>query len=58
MAEILRAFNVDLVVDLSGYTAGSRLDVLAMRPAPVQATYLGYPGTLGLPYVDYLVRAE
>ena len=58
MAELLRAFNVDLVVDLSGYTAGSRLDVLAMRPAPVQATYLGYPGTLGLPYMDYLIADE
>lgn len=55
IAELLLSFQVDLVVDLSGYTAGSRLDVLAMRPAPVQATYLGYPGTLGLSYVDYLI---
>lgn len=55
VAELLRAFKVDIVIDLSGYTSGSRLDVLALRPAPVQATYLGYPGTLGLPYVDYLI---
>jgi protein O-GlcNAc transferase len=40
---------------LSGYTAGTRLEVLAERVAPVQMTYLGYPGTLGVPYVDYLI---
>jgi protein O-GlcNAc transferase len=55
VADLLRTFQVDVVIDLSGYTAGSRLDILAMRPAPVQATYLGYPGTLGLTYVDYLI---
>jgi protein O-GlcNAc transferase len=55
VAHLLKEFNVDVAIDLSGYTAGSRLDVLAMRPTPVQATYLGYPGTLGLSYVDYLI---
>jgi len=55
IARMLRAFEVDVLIDLSGYTAGTRLEVLAERVAPVQMTYLGYPGTLGLPYVDYLI---
>jgi predicted O-linked N-acetylglucosamine transferase (SPINDLY family) len=46
---------VDIAIDLAGYTAGTRLEVLSHRPCPVQATYLGYPGTLGLPYIDYLI---
>lgn len=55
IARMLRAFEVDVLIDLSGYTAGTRLEVLAERVAPVQMTYLGYPGTLGVPYVDYLI---
>lgn len=55
VASILRAFEVDIAVDLAGYTAGTRLEILAQRPCPIQATYLGFPGTLGLPYVDYLI---
>jgi protein O-GlcNAc transferase len=55
IARLLRAFEVDVLIDLSGYTAGTRLEVLAERVAPVQMTYLGYPGTLGVPYVDYLI---
>ncbi len=55
IARILRSFEVDIAIDLAGYTAGTRLEVLSHRPCPVQATYLGYPGTLGLPYIDYLI---
>lgn len=55
IATVLCAFEVDVVVDLAGYTSGSRLEVLGHRPCPVQATYLGFPGTLGLPYIDYLI---
>jgi predicted O-linked N-acetylglucosamine transferase (SPINDLY family) len=40
---------------LSGYTSGSRLDILSHRPAPAQATYLGFPGGLNVPYIDYLI---
>ncbi len=55
VARILRAMEIDIAIDLSGYTSGARLDILAHRPAPVQATYLGFPGGLNVPYVDYLI---
>ena len=55
IAERIRALEADIVVDLAGYTSDSRLDILAWRPAPVQATFLGYPGTLGTNYVDWLI---
>lgn len=55
IAERLAQQGTDIAVDLMGYTSGSRPEILSHRPAPVQATYLGYPGTLGAPYVDYLL---
>ncbi len=55
IARIMRSMEIDIAIDLSGYTSGSRVDILSYRPAPVQATYLGFPGGLNLPYVDYLI---
>ena len=55
IAETLRALEVDIVVDLNGHTEGSRLSSLAHRPCPVQATWLGCPGTTGADYIDYLI---
>jgi predicted O-linked N-acetylglucosamine transferase (SPINDLY family) len=55
LAKLLRAMEIDIAIDLSGHTEGTRLDVLSHRPAPVQMTYLGFPGTLGLPFIDYLI---
>lgn len=49
------AQGIDILVDLKGYTAGGRLDLLARRLAPVQVAYLGYPGTMGGPALDYLI---
>jgi len=54
-ARMLRELEVDIAVDLKGYTAHSRTDILSHRAAPVQVSYLGYPGTLGAEYVDYLI---
>lgn len=51
----LRADGVDIAIDLKGYTRGARLDILAYRPAPVQLHWLGFPGTLGCSFIDYLV---
>lgn len=49
----VRRDGIDILVDLAGLTGDNRLRVLAYRPAPVQATYLGYPGTTGLAAVDW-----
>ena len=51
----IRDHEIDILVDLKGYTSGSRLELLHLRPAPVQVHYLGYPGTLGTPAIDYLI---
>ncbi|MBM3492619.1 MAG: tetratricopeptide repeat protein [Alphaproteobacteria bacterium] len=55
IAETLLRHEVDIAVDLSGYTAESRPEIFSHRPAPVQVSYLGYPGTLGAPYIDYII---
>jgi protein O-GlcNAc transferase len=52
-AEQLRAMEVDVLVDLNGHTKGDHFDILSHRPAPVQATWLGYAGTTAAPFVDY-----
>jgi protein O-GlcNAc transferase len=46
---------LDILVDLKGYTMGGRTSVLARRPCPVQVNWLGYPGTLAAPFIDYLI---
>lgn len=47
--------GVDILVDLTGHTKGKRMEICALRPAPVQAAYLGYPGSTGARYIDYLI---
>jgi protein O-GlcNAc transferase len=47
--------QVDILVELNGYTEGSRLDICALRPAPVQVSYLGFPGTTGADFMDYII---
>ncbi len=54
-ARMVRDDRIDLLVDLSGHTAGNRLGVFALRPAPVQATYLGYPNTTGLGAIGWRI---
>ncbi|MEX2202160.1 MAG: tetratricopeptide repeat protein [Dongiaceae bacterium] len=54
-AEQVRADAIDILVDLTGHTSGSRLETAALRPAPVQASWLGYPGTTGAAFVDYII---
>lgn len=47
--------GIDILVDLKGYTQGSRTAILAFRPAPIQVNYLGFPGTLGSESADYII---
>tara|TARA_R110002073_G_scaffold91604_7_gene215414 strand:+ start:4214 stop:6316 length:2103 start_codon:yes stop_codon:yes gene_type:complete len=55
IARRARELGVDVAIDLKGYTRDQRVDIFAWRAAPVQVSYLGYPGTLGCPHIDYLV---
>lgn len=54
-AALLHNLEIDIAVDLTGYTDGCRPGIFAARPAPVQVGYLGYAGTSGAPYIDYLI---
>lgn len=55
LAKTIAADNLDLLIDLSGHTQGTRLAVMAYRPAPVQACFIGYPHSTGFGPVDYLI---
>lgn len=55
VAAHLRGMEIDIIVDLNGYTAGERMTILAHRPAPIQVSYLGYPGTSGAVFMDYIL---
>jgi predicted O-linked N-acetylglucosamine transferase (SPINDLY family) len=54
-ARRIRELEIDIAVDLMGFSGFSRAGVFACRPAPVQVNYLGYPGTMGADYMDYIL---
>jgi predicted O-linked N-acetylglucosamine transferase (SPINDLY family) len=51
----VRAARIEVLVDVDGYCQGARPEVFALRPAPVQVNWLAYPGTLGAPWIDYVI---
>jgi predicted O-linked N-acetylglucosamine transferase (SPINDLY family) len=54
-AALIHGDKVDILIDLKGYTRHARPAIAAHRPAPVQVSYLGYPGTMGADFIDYIV---
>ena len=55
IALLARKDNIDIAVDLKGYTKNARTGIFAYRAAPIQINYLGYPGTLGADFIDYII---
>lgn len=54
-AQQIHEDGIDILVDLTGFTQTSRTGILALRPAPIQINWLGFPGTMGAPFADYLI---
>ena len=55
IAGLLRSMEIDIAIDMMGFTEGSRPGIFARRSAPVQVNFLGFPGTMGAPYIDYVI---
>lgn len=58
VAQLIKTLNIDILVNLNGYFGEARSNVFAQHAAPVQVNFLGFPGTLGAPYMDYLIADE
>ncbi len=54
-AQRIASDGIDILIDLNGFTSGARFEIPALRPAPLQAMWLGYPGTSGASFIDYLI---
>jgi predicted O-linked N-acetylglucosamine transferase (SPINDLY family) len=55
IVQLARQLEIDIAIDLNGCTVGCRTDIFAMRVAPIQVLYLGYSGTMGADYMDYII---
>jgi len=55
IADLVKSLGVDVLVDLMGFTTNARTAIFSLRPASIQVSYLGYPGTMGAPYIDYMI---
>lgn len=55
IASLIHQNEIDILIDLKGYTGQSRARIFAYRPAPIQVNYLGYPGTMGVDFIDYII---
>ena len=54
-ATLIHTRKIDILVDLNGYFGESRTGIFSYKPSPIQVNYLGFPGTLGAGYIDYLI---
>ncbi|KAL7674380.1 hypothetical protein ACOME3_000661 [Neoechinorhynchus agilis] len=54
-AEVIHSNKIDILVDMNGHKTGSKIQILAMRPAPIQVLWLGYPNTSGASFMDYFI---
>ncbi|MBV9199584.1 MAG: tetratricopeptide repeat protein [Alphaproteobacteria bacterium] len=54
-ARLIHSDAIDVLIDLNGYKPENRAKILAYRPAPIQVNYLGYPGTMGADFIDYII---
>jgi protein O-GlcNAc transferase len=54
-AKAIADLGIDILIDLKGYTQGARTGIAGWRPAPIQVNYLGFPGTMGAPFIDYVL---
>lgn len=55
VSALLRDCEIDIAIDLNGYAGDARTEIVAARPAPIQVNYLGYAGTTGMPFIDYII---
>ncbi|KII61331.1 UDP-N-acetylglucosamine--peptide N-acetylglucosaminyltransferase subunit [Thelohanellus kitauei] len=55
VANLIKSHGIHILLNLNGYTKGARNEIFALKPAPIQVMYLGYPGTSGATYMDYLI---
>ncbi len=55
VAELIRELEIDIAIDLNGFTVNGRTRIFAARAAPIQVNYLGFPGTMGAEYIDYII---
>ena len=58
VADLSRKLEIDIAIDLTAFTSNSRSGIFSYRAAPIQINYLGYPGTMGAEYVDYIIADE
>lgn len=55
IVELAHTLEIDIAIDLKGFTGHNRTNIFAMRAAPIQVNFLGYPGTMGAEYIDYII---
>ena len=58
LANFVYSKNINILFNLNGWTTGERNDIFVLRPAPIQISYMGYCGSMGADFIDYIVTDE